>query len=89
MGGHQSRSGCGGEEKNSQLLPGLELQITQHAAQRYTTEISWLLEKITKRGSFWSAATGWAGHVVCTKERRNKYKVLESVMEEIQTYKEG
>jgi hypothetical protein len=36
----QSRSGCGGEEKNSQSLPGLEPLIIQPVAQRYTTELS-------------------------------------------------
>jgi hypothetical protein len=37
--GPQSRSGCGGEEKNSQPLPGLEPQIIQPVDQHYTTEI--------------------------------------------------
>jgi hypothetical protein len=41
--GHQSRSGRGGEEKNSQPLPGLEPHIIQPIAQRYTTELSRLL----------------------------------------------
>jgi hypothetical protein len=36
MGGPQSRSGHGGEEKNSQSLPGVELPITQPVAQRYS-----------------------------------------------------
>jgi hypothetical protein len=40
LGGPQSRSGRGGEEKNSQLLPGLESPIIQSVAQRYTTELS-------------------------------------------------
>jgi hypothetical protein len=43
LGGHQSRSGHGGEEKNSQPLPGLEPPIIQPVAQRYTTELSRLL----------------------------------------------
>jgi hypothetical protein len=43
LGGPQSRSGCGGEEKNSQLLPGLEPPIIQPVAERYTTELSRLL----------------------------------------------
>jgi hypothetical protein len=34
---------AGGEEKNSQHLPGLEPKITQPVAQSYTTELSWLL----------------------------------------------
>jgi hypothetical protein len=42
LGGHQSRSGSGGEEKNSQPLPGLEPPIIQPVAQRYTTELRWL-----------------------------------------------
>jgi hypothetical protein len=40
LGGSQSRSGCGGEEKNSQLLPVLDPPIIQSVAQRYTTELS-------------------------------------------------
>jgi hypothetical protein len=40
LGGLQSRSGSGGEEKNSQPLPGLEPPIIQPVAQRYTTELS-------------------------------------------------
>jgi hypothetical protein len=39
LGGLQARSGRGGEEINSQLLPGLELPIIQPVAQRYTTEL--------------------------------------------------
>jgi hypothetical protein len=38
--GLQSRSGRGGEEKNSQPLPGLEPPIIQLVAQRYTTELA-------------------------------------------------
>jgi hypothetical protein len=34
LGGPQSRSGRGGEAKNSQPLPGLESSIIQPAAQR-------------------------------------------------------
>jgi hypothetical protein len=41
--GLQSRSGRGGEEKNSQLLPELERPIIQPVAQRYTAELSRLL----------------------------------------------
>jgi hypothetical protein len=44
MGGLQSRSGRCGEEKNSQPLPGLEPPIIQPIAQRYTTELSGLLD---------------------------------------------
>jgi hypothetical protein len=37
LGGPQSRSGRGGEEKNSQPLPGLEPPIIQPIVQRYVT----------------------------------------------------
>jgi hypothetical protein len=43
MGGPQSRSGSGGEEKNSQPLSGIETPIIQPAAQSYTTELTWCL----------------------------------------------
>jgi hypothetical protein len=43
LGGPQSRSGRGGEEKNSQLPSGIEPPIILPLAQRYTTELSWLL----------------------------------------------
>jgi hypothetical protein len=43
LGGSQSQSGHGGEEKNSQPLPVLEPPIIQPAAQHYTTEQSRLL----------------------------------------------
>jgi hypothetical protein len=41
--GPQSRSRRGGEERNSQLLPGLEFPIIQPVAQRYTAELSRLV----------------------------------------------
>jgi hypothetical protein len=40
LGESQSRSWRGGEEKNSQPLPGLELPIIQPVAQYYTAELS-------------------------------------------------
>jgi hypothetical protein len=43
LGGTQSRSGRGGEEKNSRPLPGLEPAIIQPAAQLYKTELSRLI----------------------------------------------
>jgi hypothetical protein len=49
LGGNQSRSGVGGEKKNSQSLPGLELPIIQPVAQRHTTELTRLLLTITKK----------------------------------------
>jgi hypothetical protein len=39
LGGLQNWSGLGGEEKNSQPLPGLEPPIMQSVAQRCTTEL--------------------------------------------------
>jgi hypothetical protein len=42
LGGPQSRSGRGGEVKNSHPLPGLEPPIIQPVAQRYTTELTLL-----------------------------------------------
>jgi hypothetical protein len=47
LGGPQSRSGRGGEEKNSQPLPGLEPSIIQSVAQCYTIELSRLLNEYT------------------------------------------
>jgi hypothetical protein len=38
LGGPQSLSGRGGEEKNFQPLPGLESPIIQLVAQRYSTK---------------------------------------------------
>jgi hypothetical protein len=40
LGGHQSRSGRGGEDKNSHPLSGLEHPIIQPVAQCCTTELS-------------------------------------------------
>jgi hypothetical protein len=37
--GPQSRSGCGGEEKNSQPLPGQEPPLIQTVAQSHTIDI--------------------------------------------------
>jgi hypothetical protein len=48
LGGQQSRSGHGGEEKNSQFLPELEPLIIQAVAQRYTTELTRLLKSRNK-----------------------------------------
>jgi hypothetical protein len=45
LGGPQNHSEHGGGGKNSQPLPGLELPIIQPVAQRYTTEVSRLLNK--------------------------------------------
>jgi hypothetical protein len=40
--GAQSRSGRGGEEKNSQFLAGLEAPIIHHITQCYTIKLSQL-----------------------------------------------
>jgi hypothetical protein len=47
LGGPQSRSGRGGEEKHCQPLPGLEPLIIQAVAQHYTNELSRLDYKCT------------------------------------------
>jgi hypothetical protein len=47
LGGPQSRSGRGGEEKSFQQLPGLEPPIIQPLAQRYNIELSRLLGHLT------------------------------------------
>jgi hypothetical protein len=41
LGGPQNRSGRGGEEKNSQPLPGLEPPINQPVAQRSTGNLQY------------------------------------------------
>jgi hypothetical protein len=48
MSGPQSRSGCGGEEKNSQPLSAHEPPIIQPVDQRHTTELSRLLISVVK-----------------------------------------
>jgi hypothetical protein len=53
LGGPQNRSGRAGEEKNSQPLPGLEPQIIQPVAQRYTTELSRLLIECVNCTCIW------------------------------------
>jgi hypothetical protein len=50
LGGPQSRSGRGGEEKNSQPLPGLEPPIIQPIAQGCNTELSRLLFRFHREG---------------------------------------
>jgi hypothetical protein len=47
LGGPQSRSGCGGENKNSKPLQELEPPINQPIAQRYTIEVSRLVIKVS------------------------------------------
>jgi hypothetical protein len=42
LGGPRSRSGHGGEKKNSQPLPGLNPSIIHPVAQSYTTEVTQL-----------------------------------------------
>jgi len=43
LGGTRSRSGRGGEETNSQPLPGPESPIIEPVAQHLTTELSWYI----------------------------------------------
>jgi hypothetical protein len=53
LGGPQSWSGHGGEEKNSRLLPGLEPLIIQPVAQHHTTELSQMNQEISRRNKFY------------------------------------
>jgi hypothetical protein len=46
LGGPQSLSGRGGEKKNSKPLPGLEPLIIHSVAERYTTELSYVLHLV-------------------------------------------
>jgi hypothetical protein len=48
----QSHSGRSGVEKNSQPLSGLEPPIMQLVAQRYITELSWLLSNVKAKQYF-------------------------------------
>jgi len=51
LGGSQSRSAHGGEEKNSQFLPGQETPIIRPVARSYTTELHRLLFISTTGGT--------------------------------------
>jgi hypothetical protein len=55
--GPQSQSGHGGEEKNSEPLPGLEPPIIQPVAQCCTTELSWLLLHLYSACTYYSHST--------------------------------
>jgi hypothetical protein len=71
LGGPQSRSGRGDEEKNSQLLPGLKPRTIHPVVQRYTAELTRLLMKIKwnerKTGSK-------EGKEIKTQKRRREMK---------------
>jgi hypothetical protein len=59
LGGLQSRSGPGVEEKNFQPLPGLERPIIQPVGQSYTTELSRFLLVIYDIKLFMTLAAMW------------------------------
>jgi hypothetical protein len=63
--GPQSRSLRGGEEKNSQPLPGLEPSIIQPVAHRYTSELSWLLIEEMIRPCKWGGGCNFL-HLTAT-----------------------
>jgi hypothetical protein len=71
LGGSQSRSGCGGEENNSQLRPEI-----QPVAQRYTTELTRLVYIVLHKAraviaqSVYRWATGWTIGVLGFNSRR-------------------
>jgi hypothetical protein len=76
LGGPQSRSGRGGEEKNPKLLPGLESPIIQAVAQRYTTQLSRtvavnILHKQSRTANKgWSSSMVWArGKLLAVKKK--------------------
>jgi hypothetical protein len=55
LGGPHNQSGRGGKEKNSQPLPGLEPQIIQPVAQRYTAELTQLLSFFSTKKINWKS----------------------------------
>jgi hypothetical protein len=76
LSGPQSRSGRGSEEKNSQLLPGIELPIIQPIAQdnqqqgqdwKQTTALMWLVS-----GTAWGLSVG-----LTTPHSKKKKLVME------------
>jgi hypothetical protein len=56
LGGPQSQSGCSGEEKNAQTLPGLKPLIIQPVPQCYTIELSQLLMLDMQKSTWASTA---------------------------------
>jgi hypothetical protein len=66
LGGPQGRSGHGGEDKNSQPLPGIEPPIIQPVAQRYTAELPWFLRSVI--------TTATETDVSCSLGRSNNYQ---------------
>jgi hypothetical protein len=79
LGGPQGRSGCGGEEKNSQPLPGPEPPIIQPVAQRCNTEVFRLLPIVVRMTK--SRRMRLAGHVERMSETRNAYTILVGKLE--------
>jgi hypothetical protein len=72
--GPQSRSGCGGEEKNSQPLPGLEPTIIQVVVLRYTTELSRIL---LPRGRL---ERKWEGNIMMNHKSWTIFKFIKMFM---------
>jgi hypothetical protein len=73
MGGAQSQSGRGGEEKNPHLLPGLEPPIIQPVAQRYTSEVFRLLFANYRRNTSSQGSTSIALKKQVTAQEKFKY----------------
>jgi hypothetical protein len=67
--------GRGGEEKNSEPLPGIETPIIQPIAQRYTTELSrfHIEHIISVSKSMWLRSVD---HVARMVETRNTHKII-------------
>jgi hypothetical protein len=59
LGGPHSQYRHGGEEKNSQPLPGLEPPIIQPVVQRYTTELSRLIQGRVKQKTHFGGKASW------------------------------
>jgi hypothetical protein len=75
LGGPQSRSGRGGEEKNSQTLPGLEPPIIQVVAKWYITELSRLLSTWRTLPFNYISNKGIKG-IKKLRTERNKFQTL-------------
>jgi hypothetical protein len=78
LGGLQSRSGRGGEEKNSHPQPGLKSPVIQTVAQRCTTELTRLLCNKAAPLSFWGVqqktSVSMNSHMIRTKLHKTEWK---------------
>jgi hypothetical protein len=68
LSGPRNLSGRGGEKKNSQPLPGLEPPIIQPISQRYTTELTRLLDCSLNKLIFLNKKIQWEVHVALMRD---------------------